>query len=61
MEQLSAPKHDDPNYFGHEFDESYIYKFPEGSQEDALENFGAFEGVIIMAVIDYDKFNFALM
>ena len=61
IQELSAVKYDDPNYMGHEFDESYIYKFPEETQEDAQEDFGPFAGVIEMAVVDYDKFNFALM
>ena len=59
MEELAANKYEDPDYFGHEFDESYIYKFP--SEEQQIDDFGPFAGVIEMAVIDYDKFNFAVM
>jgi len=46
---------------GHEFDESYIYKFPSLEQQNTHEDdFGPFSGVIEMAVLDFDKFNFAM-
>ena len=61
VEELVAAKYDDPNYFGHEFDEKYIYKFPSLEEQSEQEgDFGAFAGVIEMAVVDYDKFNFSL-
>ena len=44
---------------GHEFDESYIYKFPEAKFEE--DDFAPFAGCIEMAVKDFDKFNFAIL
>jgi hypothetical protein len=58
VEELSKVKYEDPNYMGHEFDESYIYEFPENKQ--IVDDFGPFAGVIEMATSDYDKFNFAV-
>lgn len=59
IEELSRAKYDDPNYMGHEFDETYVYQFPDTAQE-VEEDFAPFAGVIEMACNDYDKFNFAV-
>ena len=56
------PKYVDHNYMGHEFDEKYVYQFPDANAElNVHDDFGAFAVVIEMACNDYDEFNFAVM
>lgn len=48
----------DHEYMRHQFDESYVYTFPDES--NMQDDFGAFTPIIEMAVVDYDRMVFSL-